>query len=271
MPDLRLFRRILPAAILIAAAASVAACDVVINSMEGGFGGGRFKVGKAYAKTFTLGGSAATVEIVNTNGKITVEAVDGNTVDVKATITAGGATQEAAAELLKQVEMRDEASPTRVRLEAKWPGNRGAVEVVYTVRVPRSAKVDLQNVNGVIDITGITGGVRAETTNGGVKGRDLSNAVNASTTNGGLEIAMASVGPDGVKLETTNGGIELKLPAETKATLNLRCVNGGISVSDLPFEKDSDNTRRKVDGKLNGGGPVLSLETVNGGVRVRRM
>ncbi|MCX6537339.1 MAG: DUF4097 family beta strand repeat-containing protein [Acidobacteria bacterium] len=271
MPHLRLFRRIVPAAFLIATAASLAACDVVINSMEGGIGGGRFRVVKDYAKTFTLGGAAGTVEIVNTSGKINVEAVDGNIVDVKAHITARGASMEAALELLKQVEMQADASQTRVRVQAKYPGSRNAVEVVYTLRVPRNVKVNLQNVNGTIDVTGVRGGLQAETTNGGVKGRDLANTVNASTTNGGLDIQMTSVGPDGVTLETTNGGIELKLPAETKATLKARSVNGGISVTDLPFEKDSDSNRRKVDGKINGGGPVLSLETVNGGVRVRQV
>ena len=267
---LRRVRLMLPAVLLIAAAASLAACDVVINSMEGGIGGGRFKAERAYAKTFPLG-AGGTVEIVNTNGKITVEAVEGNTVDVKATIVAKGASDEAAADLLKQIEMKEEASAARVRIEVKLPSRRSAVEVIYTLRVPRSAKVDLQTVNGVIDITGVTAGVKAETTNGGVKGRGLAGAVNAITTNGSLEIQMASVGPDGVKLETTNGGIDLKLPADTKATLNARCVNGGISVSDLPFEKAADSSRRKVDGKINGGGPVLSLETINGGVRVRPM
>jgi len=269
MPYLRRVRPMLPAVLLIAAACGLVACDVVMNSMEGGIGGGRFKAEKTYAKTFQLG-AAGTVEIVNTNGKITVEAVDGTTVEVKATIVAKGASDEAAAELLKQIEMKEEASPTRVRLEAKPPSRRSVIEVVYVLRVPRSAKVDLQNVNGIIDITGVKAGVKAETTNGGVKGRDLAGAVNASTTNGSLDIQMASVGPDGVKLDTTNGGIELTLPADAKATLNARCVNGGIAVSDLPFEKDADSSRRKVDGKINGGGPVLSLETVNGGVHVRQ-
>ena len=46
-------------------------------------------------------------------------------------------------------------------------------------------------------------------------------------------------------------------------------MNGGVTVSDLPFEKDADNNRRKVDGKINGGGAPLRLETVNGGVRVK--
>ncbi len=269
MPYLRQYRQVLSTAFVIGAAASLAACDVVINQMDGEFGGGRAKAEQSYAKTFTLDGPGATLEIVNTNGTITVEAIDGNIVDVKATIRARGATEEAAKESLKQVEIKEEASPGRLRLEAKHPRIRQAIEVKFTLRVPRNVKVNLHSVNGVIDVTGMQASVRAETTNGGVKGRGLGGSVDASTTNGGLDVQMAILGPDGVRLETTNGGIDLKLPAGAKATLAARCVNGGIAVSsDLPFEKDADSNRRRMDGKINGGGVPLKLETVNGGVRV---
>jgi DUF4097 and DUF4098 domain-containing protein YvlB len=257
------------AAIVIGAAASLVACDVVINQMDGEFGAGRAKAERDYAKTFKLDGPAAVLELVNTNGAITVEAVEGNTVDVKATITARAGTEEAAKESLKQVDIKEDATPGRLRLEARHPRSRNAISVKFTLRVPRSVKVNLQSVNGAIDVTGMTGGVTAETTNGGVKARGLGNTVDASATNGGLDIQMASLGPDGVRLETTNGGIELRLPAGAKATLAARCVHGGVSVTDLPFEKDSGSNSRRVDGKINGGGALLRLETVNGGVRVR--
>jgi DUF4097 and DUF4098 domain-containing protein YvlB len=81
-------------------------------------------------------------------------------------------------------------------------------------------------------------------------------------------VRLASLGGDGVTLETTNGGIDVKLPADAKATLSARCVNGGIKVADLPFEKSGEGSRRKLDGAINGGGPALRLETVNGSIRV---
>lgn len=269
MPYLRQIRRICSAVFVMGAAASLTACDVVINQMDGEFGGGSAKAEQAYAKTFTLEGAGATFELVNTNGAITVEAVDGNTVDVKATIRARGASEEAAKEALKQFEIKEEASPGRLRLETKHPRLRQAIDARFTLRVPRNIKLNVRNVNGAIEIAGMKASVRAETTNGGVKGRGLTGSVEASTTNGGLDVQVAAIGPDGVRLETTNGGIDLKLPADAKATLAARCVNGGITVSDLPFEKDSESSRRRVDGKINGGGATLRLETVNGGVRVR--
>jgi len=269
MPDLRCSRNLLSALVIGCAAVSLTACDVVINSMDGEFGGGRFKQEKTYAKTFTVNPQGAILEVANTNGKIEVEAVDGNVIDVKATITVKGNSEEAAREALKQVEIREDASPARVRLESKQPRMRNSVEIRYTLRVPRSVKVDVRNTNGAIELSNLQGGVRAETTNGGVKGRGLLGAVEASATNGGLDIQMAGLAADGVRLETTNGGITLGLPGTAKATLSARCVNGGISVTDLAFEKDGENSRRHVEGKINGGGAPLKVETVNGGVRIK--
>lgn len=269
MPHARYGRRFLNVAFVVTAAAALSACDVVINSMEGG----RAKATQLWTRSYTLGGPDAQVEVVNVNGRIDVEAVDGTTLDVKAEITVHGGSDEAAQANLKQVEIREDASPARVRLETRFPrtiGRQGA-DVKYTLRVPRLARVSLETVNGVIAIVGIQGGVRAESTNGAVRGKGLANTVTASTTNGGVDIEMAGLGGDGVTLETTNGGVDLKLPAEAKATLSARCVNGGINVgTGLSFEPAGEQSRRRVDGTINGGGPPVRLETVNGGIRIGR-
>ena len=43
---------------------------------------------------------------------------------------------------------------------------------------------------------------------------------------------------------------------------------GGINVSGLKLET-TESTRRRVEGKLNGGGTLIDLRTTNGGIRVR--
>jgi DUF4097 and DUF4098 domain-containing protein YvlB len=119
-----------------------------------------------------------------------------------------------------------------------------------------------------VKVNGVLAGLKAEVTNGSIHGEGLANTVVATTTNGEIKVKMASMGGDGVTLETTNGSIDLRLPADAKATLAARCVNGGISVNDIPFEKSGEGSRRKLDGTINGGGPALRLETINGRIRV---
>jgi DUF4097 and DUF4098 domain-containing protein YvlB len=266
MRNTRLVRSITRLALVVVAAIGLTACDVVVNTMDGG----KAKAVDQWARTYTLS-ETALIEVANTNGRIFVEGTDGTTFDVKAEISAKAGTEEAARDLLKQIEIREEQGTGRVRLETRYPKGlgRSSVEVKYTLRVPRGAKVDVETVNGGIELVQLIGQVRATTTNGGVRGRDLSGAVTAASTNGGLDIAMSGVAADGLSLETTNGGIELRLPDQAKGTVSVRCVNGGISVTDLPIEK-TETSRRRLEGTLNGGGPAIRIETVNGGIRIRR-
>jgi DUF4097 and DUF4098 domain-containing protein YvlB len=141
-------------------------------------------------------------------------------------------------------------------------------EVRYHVRAPKSAVINVTNTNGQVVLNALDGKVRAHTTNGGVNGKDLSGGVDARSTNGGVTIEMASVG-DAISLRTTNGGVTLTLPDSAKADLSASCTNGGINVSALDKLQISDQSRRRLEGRLNGGGTTIELRTTNGGIRVR--
>ena len=69
-----------------------------------------------------------------------------------------------------------------------------------------------------------------------------------------------------MKLECTNGGIKLRLPRDAKATISASITNGGISTSDLPIETSGEHNRRRLDGRLNGGGARIEIEGTNGGI-----
>jgi len=257
------------ALVLAASAALVAGCDVVVNSMDSG----RARAERVWERSYTLTGPGARVEVVNVNGAITVETVDGDTLDVKARIVTHGASDEAARDLLKQVEIREDASAGSVRLQAAYSTQprRVPLEVTYTIRAPRTAVLKFETVNGGVTVNGAAAGLTAETTNGSIEGQALGGDVEATTTNGSIKVQMAALGGGGVSLETTNGSVDLRLPADAKATLSARCVNGGIAVNDLPFERSGEGSRRKLDGTINGGGAAVRLESVNGRIRVGRI
>jgi len=136
------------------------------------------------------------------------------------------------------------------------------------VKVPASVDVRLTTVNGGIELAGLTGRVTAEATNGGIKAHDVSGAIDASTTNGGVEVDLAAVADSGVKLGCTNGGIRLRLPSSAKATISARVTNGGINTNGLNLETSGEASRRRLDGRINGGGPRIDLEGTNGGIRI---
>jgi hypothetical protein len=212
------------------------------------------------------------IRIVNSNGLIDVEGVDGSTVEVRAERIAKGSTEAAAKELLPRIVIKEDAKPDRVSIETERMSGimiGAGFEVRYHVRAPKNALVNVTNTNGLVSVKGLAGKVVAHTTNGGVKGSGLSGGVDARTTNGGVTIDMASLGADPILLETTNGGVTLALPEKAKATVTASCTNGGISVGSLDNFEVSEKSRRRLEGKLNGGGTSVELHTTNGGVRLR--
>lgn len=212
------------------------------------------------------------VDIINVNGKIVVEPSTGNTVDVVALKKGRGATPEAAKAALARVTFGENVSSSLVKIDTKIARlegiviNQGGVQVDYTVKVPAGAEVRFTTVNGSIEITGLQGRVTAETTNGAVTTRDVAGQLQASTTNGGLDIDLSKIAGGGVRLDCVNGGIKVRMPREAKATISATVANGGINAEGLPIDASGENSKRRLEGHLNGGGPRVQIAGVNGGI-----
>lgn len=259
--------------VVIGAAVLLGACDIAVN----GEGGLQFDVasGRAqdeWTRTYTLPGGR--FELINVNGRITAEASDGTALEVRAERTAKAGSDENARELLAKIEMREEVGEGRVRVEVRAPRFSGMSghEITWMLKVPRGLAVDLRTVNGTVKLTGLAGEIRARSTNGGISGSAiLATSLDASVTNGGIDIALAQAISSGTfALEAVNGGVSLTLPSDSKADITGRCVNGGISVTGLDLVTVGEQTRRRLDGQLNGGGARVTLDTVNGGVRISK-
>lgn len=257
--------RLLPAAVLLPVlAAGAAGCDIVSADF-------RHKETTEWRKTFQLE-AGGRVDISNVNGRIAVEPSTGNVVEVIAEKSARGPTPEAARENLKRIEIREDVSPSSIKIETRHQRSgglfhRGGGEVRYTVRVPANAEVRFATVNGGVNVTGLTGRVEAETTNGGVTARNIAGEIRASTTNGGVDVELSRVAEGGARLECVNGGIKLRLPDDAKASISAEVTNGGIDTAGLALET-TEATRRHVEGRLNGGGPRIRIQGTNGGIRI---
>ena len=171
--------------------------------------------------------------------------------------------------MLKKIEVVEDITADRVRLETKRQGGsfgHGGVEVRYTIRVPSSAQVELQTTNGEVRVSGVTRGARLSTTNGEINGRGLAGEVRATTTNGGVDLELSSL-TQPVHVSTTNGGVTVRIPSNAKADLQASCTNGGIDVKGLELDVEGERTRRRVSGRLNGGGPRIDVRRPTAGSR----
>lgn len=245
----------------VAAAAGVLAMTSLLGACDLAFQQFREESSSQWSKTYPLTATGK-IEIVNTNGRISVVVGSGSEVQVDALRRARGATKEAADEALKKVEIVEETSADAVKLTTKSPRMRGGgVSVDYRVRVPVGAAVNLQTVNGSVEITGSQGAVDVQATNGEIDLKELGGAVKVQTTNGQIHVDLASLAGD-VKLGTTNGEVRLQMPASSKADVDLQLTNGAIALDNLSFEGDKE--RRRVRGRVNGGGSRIEVETTNG-------
>jgi DUF4097 and DUF4098 domain-containing protein YvlB len=251
---------------VLAATLASSACDLVTANL-------RAEQTAQWQKSYPIAANGS-LDIENVNGKIDVEPSSGATIEVTAVKKARGASDEAAKAALDRITIAEDVSGDHVRIEAKFPQGGGMFTasgndtVEFHVKVPAGLTAKFVTVNGGVEISGLSGRVTAETTNGGVTAHDISGQLDASSTNGGLEIDLAKMADGGVKLECTNGGITVHLPRDAKATISASITNGGIGTSDLPIEKSGEDNRRKLDAKMNGGGPRLQIDGTNGGIKL---
>jgi putative adhesin len=260
--DRRRISRVGPLALAAAAVAWLAACDVSLGNLTG-------RATDEWTRSYQLAPDGE-IQIGNTNGRIDVEASDGQTVEIRAERIARAATDAGARELLPRLKIREEVAPGRIAIETERMNGLmigASFEVRYHVRAPKSAAVDATNTNGAVVVSGFSGKVAARTTNGSVTTKGLTGPVDARTTNGTVNVDLASVNQH-VALRTTNGSVTLHLPEDAKADVVATWTNGGIDVSSVKMEV-SERSRRRFEGHMNGGGTPIDLQTTNGGIRIR--
>lgn len=238
-----------------------------------------------FLKTLPLG-PGGSFSLKNVNGDVRISTWKEAGVEIKALKRT-----KKAADNLQKVKIEVTASADSVSVDTVYPKHENTgVSVDYDIRVPEGVNLGgVGSVNGGVSITGPFGRVAASTTNGSVHVEDASGSlelettngdvkavgvrgpIRAQTTNGGITLELTKLEAD-VRAETTNGAIALNLGAglEVNAVLEAETTNGSITF-DIPVTVQSlEKSRRRIRGQIGRGGPLVSIETVNGSIRLTR-
>lgn len=142
--------------------------------------------------------------------------------------------------------------------------------VNFTVRVPAGVNFHGRTVNGEVKAQDLGADVDAKSVNGAIS-VSTAGLARAQTVNGSITAVMGRADwPSGLEFKTVNGSINLSLPASLSAQVEAKTLNGEIT-SDFPMTVTGTFSRRRLSGTIGGGGNRrLILETVNGGVQIRR-
>ena len=143
------------------------------------------------------------------------------------------------------------------------------VSVEFQVKVPAGVRFVGRTVNGGIEASGIAADAEAHTVNGGVR-LDATGTAQAETVNGGITARLGKSDWAGtLKLKTVNGGIHVVMPESANADVKASTVNGDIE-TDFRLAVTGRISRRKIEGTIGSGGRLLEMETVNGGIELRK-
>jgi opacity protein-like surface antigen len=143
------------------------------------------------------------------------------------------------------------------------------VNVEFKLSVPAGVRFVGRTVNGGIDARGLSADAEATTVNGGVD-LESTGTARAETVNGGITARFGRSDWNGtMKLATVNGGIDVTMPDGLSADVQAATVNGDIS-TDFPITVVGKFGRRKLSGTVGAGGRLLEMNTVNGGIELKK-
>ena len=211
--------------------------------------------------------------ISNVNGSIVVTGGSGDSVEIIAIKKADNQKE------LDNIEIEISHSADEIVVETElgnsdhWyshGNNSGSVK--YEVIVPMGTELDsVETVNGNVNISGVSGKVVAESVNGDLDIEDLSGDVGLSTVNGSIDAIFSRLGDEQrVKAETVNGRVTIKLPENADVQISADTLNGGISANDFGLEVEKGFVGSDLNGSIGNGSARLNIDTVNGGIKIRK-
>jgi DUF4097 and DUF4098 domain-containing protein YvlB len=129
---------------------------------------------------------------------------------------------------------------------------------------------DVRTSGGSITLARVRGSVVARTSGGGISIEEATGSVDASTSGGSIKAKLSGQLLADSKLSTSGGGITVSIAPNVAADLDARASGGGVS-SDVPITVQGTMDDDELRGKINGGGPKLTLRTSGGGIRVKTL
>lgn len=130
--------------------------------------------------------------------------------------------------------------------------------------------VEARTSGGSITLARIRGSVFARTSGGGISIEDATGSVDASTSGGSIRAQLSGQLTADSKLSTSGGSVTVSLAPNVAVDLDARASGGGVR-TDIPITIQGRQEDDELQGKINGGGPRLTLRTSGGGIRVKSL
>jgi DUF4097 and DUF4098 domain-containing protein YvlB len=228
----------------------------------------------------------AELRLETTDGNVTVRTTEGKSINARVTTTGWRIGPE-------EVRVVDRQSGNRVELEVRLPHshwNVGSRSVRIELTVPRETDLEIRTSDGDITAEGLKGEMRLSTGDGNIRGNSLEGALDASTGDGNVNVegrfgrlnlksgdgridARVNSGSkmaEDWSVRSGDGDVTLRLPGNFSADLSLHTGDGHIQLG-FPVVTSGSMRESNIRGKMNGGGPTLSVHTGDGSIHLERL
>ena len=241
-----------------------------------------------------------TLEVRTVTGNVRIEGYDGADVVMTATrtTTADSAEDFAAAQRDVKLDVADGADTITAVMryadgdtcgehehhhDRDWPDYE--VRYDFTFRVPRDTRLVVCTINdGHVNVQGTRADFVLRSINGPIDLADMSGSGEATTVNGAVKGSFSAPPRGDSVFKTINGNIVLTMPPSFAADLRMKTFNGGLYTDfdsqplagNLPIvaERKGDRTVYQSNAyarvRIGSGGPQMTLDTLNGDVRILR-
>ncbi len=183
-------------------------------------------------------------ELHTSGGSITVSHIDGSTLAK----TSGGS-----------IHIQQARGP----VVAKTSGGSITIEEA-------TGTVEARTSGGTITLNQIVGDTEAYTSGGSLNLKNLSGNIIASTSGGSIYAELNGPINQDCSLSTSGGSIRVFLPASSSIDLDAH-TSGGRVETDLPITVRGVIKSNSIQGKINDGGPLLTLRTSGGSIYIKAM
>jgi DUF4097 and DUF4098 domain-containing protein YvlB len=246
-----------------------------------------------WSKTFELNGKAD-LRVETNDAKVQVEAWEREEIQARV-VSEGVRIGLWGSSDTRQVRVRDFQSGNHVELEVRIPNTNWMIGVNtrsarIELKVPREATLDVHSGDGDLSVRGLKGEINLSTQDGRIEADSLDGALRASSGDGNMHVQgrfdslnlktgdgriYVQVSPgsqmlSGWSVRSGDGNVELSLPEDFSADLEVHTGDGRIT-SELPLTLSGSMDHSSLRGKLNGGGPTLSVHTGDGSVHLKRL
>ena len=238
---------------------------------------------KEVRKTVSLS-SGGEVIIDTFKGSVTVTTWDGSQVDIHAKVEPDGASADNR-KMVEDTQIHIETVGNSIRIKSDYDkleqrssiasdfdGSFSLPFIHYTIKVPRATRLTIDDHKSKISVSDLQADLRIDSHKGSITVARHSGAVNLETHKGDARVEFVSFGKQS-SFDTHKGEIEILIPGQTGFDLDSEMGKGGkldstYNISSLRGREDKHEEHYR--GSVNGGGPLLRLNSHKGQIRLRQ-